>query len=29
MRKDPGESKIHFEFSDYATPYVFFEHPHR
>jgi len=26
---DPGEKKVYFEFSDYSTPYVFFEHPHR
>ncbi|MBY0399837.1 hypothetical protein K2X89_06045 [Myxococcota bacterium] len=24
---DPGESKVYFEFSDYATPYVFYENP--
>jgi hypothetical protein len=29
MRRDPGENKVYFEFSDYSTPYVFFEHPHR
>ena len=29
MQKDPGEKKVYFEFSDYSTPYVFFEHPHR
>ena len=29
MHKDPGEKKVYFEFSDYSTPYVFFEHPHR
>ena len=28
MQKDPGEKKVYFEFSDYSTPYVFFEHPH-
>ncbi len=28
MRQDPGERKVYFEFSDYSTPYVFFEHPH-
>jgi len=28
MHKDPGEKKVYFEFSDYSTPYVFFEHPH-
>ncbi len=26
-RKDAGESKVYFEFSDYSTPYVFFEQP--
>jgi hypothetical protein len=25
--KDPGEKKVYFEFSDYSTPYVFFESP--
>jgi hypothetical protein len=29
MHEDPGEKKVYFEFSDYSTPYVFFEHPHR
>ena len=29
MHRDPGEAKVYFEFSDYSTPYVFFEHPHR
>jgi hypothetical protein len=29
MHPDPGERKVYFEFSDYSTPYVFFEHPHR
>lgn len=29
MQRDPGEEKVYFEFSDYSTPYVFFEHPHR
>lgn len=24
---DPGESKVYFEISDYATPYVFYENP--
>lgn len=28
MYKDPGENKVYFEFSDYATNYIFFEHPH-
>ena len=23
--KDPGEKKVYFEFSDFSTPYVFFE----
>jgi hypothetical protein len=25
--KDTGESKVYFEFSDYSTPYIFFEQP--
>jgi hypothetical protein len=24
---DPGEKKVYFEFSDYSTPYVFYEAP--
>jgi len=28
MHKDAGEKKVYFEFSDYSTPYIFFEHPH-
>lgn len=24
---DPGEKKTYFEFSDYATPYIFYENP--
>ena len=24
---DPDEKKVYFEFSDYSTPYVFFENP--
>ena len=24
---DPGEKKVYFEFSDYSTPYVFYESP--
>lgn len=24
---DAGEKKVYFEFSDYATPYVFYENP--
>lgn len=27
FRVDEGEKKVYFEFSDYATPYVFFEAP--
>jgi len=27
MVKDPGEKKVYFEFSDFATNYVFFENP--
>ena len=26
-RKDPGEKKVYFEFSDYSTSYVFHESP--
>jgi opacity protein-like surface antigen len=25
---DPGEKKVYFEISDYATSYLFFENPH-
>jgi hypothetical protein len=25
--KDPGEQKVYFEFSDYSTPYIFYEDP--
>ena len=25
--KDPGEKKVYFEFSDYSTPYIFYENP--
>lgn len=28
MQVDPGEKKVYFEISDYATSYVFFENPH-
>lgn len=28
MQKSPGEKKVYFEISDYATNYVFFENPH-
>lgn len=28
MAADPGEKKVYFEISDYATNYVFFENPH-
>ena len=24
---DPGEKKMYFEFSDYSTPYIFYENP--
>jgi hypothetical protein len=27
MIADPGEKRVYFEVSDYATPYVFFESP--
>ncbi len=26
LKKDPGEKKEYFEFSDYATSYIFYEH---
>jgi len=26
-KADPGEKKMYFEFSDYSTPYVFYENP--
>ena len=25
---DPGEKRVYFEISDYATNYIFFESPH-
>ncbi|GAC1625846.1 MAG: hypothetical protein NVS9B10_13270 [Nevskia sp.] len=28
LQKDPGEKKVYFEISDYATNYLFFENPH-
>ena len=28
MQADPGEKKVYFEISDYATNYLFFENPH-
>lgn len=27
MKVDPGEKKVYFEFSDYSTPYIFYENP--
>jgi len=27
MQVDAGEKKVYFEFSDYSTSYVFYEHP--
>ncbi|VAX08290.1 FIG01003829: hypothetical protein [hydrothermal vent metagenome] len=24
---DPGEKKVYFEFSDYSTPYIFYDNP--
>ncbi len=27
MKKDPGEKKVYFEFSDYSTNYIFYENP--
>jgi hypothetical protein len=26
-KAEPGEQRVYFEFSDYSTPYVFFENP--
>jgi hypothetical protein len=26
-KKDPGEKKLYFEFSDYSTSYLFYENP--
>ena len=26
-QKDPGEEQVYFEFSDYSTPYIFYENP--
>lgn len=26
-QKDPGEQQVYFEFSDYSTPYIFYEDP--
>jgi len=28
MQADPGEKKVYFEISDYASNYLFFENPH-
>ncbi len=28
-KADINETKVYFEFSDYSTPYVFFENPHK
>lgn len=27
MKKDAGEKKVYFEFSDYSTNYIFYENP--
>lgn len=27
LRRDDNEKKVYFEFSDYSTPYVFYENP--
>ena len=27
LQKDPDESKVYFEFSDYSTSYIFYEKP--
>ena len=29
LQKDPDEQKVYFEFSDYSTPYIFYEQPKR
>ncbi|MBT8762649.1 hypothetical protein KFV02_01715 [Desulfohalobiaceae bacterium Ax17] len=29
LKVDPGEKKVYFEISDYATMYVFYENPER
>ena len=29
MVADPDEKRVYFEFSDFSTPYVFFENPHK
>ncbi len=29
MKADPGEKRVYFEFSDFATPYIFFENPYK
>ena len=26
LKADPGEKKVYFEFSDYSTSYIFYEH---
>ena len=27
LKVDPGEKKLYFELSDYATPYIFYDNP--
>ncbi len=27
LKRDPGEKKVYFEFSDYSTSYIFYENP--
>ena len=27
-KKDPGEKRVYFEFSDYSTSYIFYENPY-
>lgn len=27
MKADPDEKRVYFEFSDFSTPYIFFENP--
>jgi hypothetical protein len=27
FKQDKGEEKVYFEFSDYSTPYIFYENP--
>jgi hypothetical protein len=29
FKEDKGEKKVYFEFSDYSTPYIFYENPEK